>query len=325
MNRLKAVREIDGWTQHTLSEMLGVSTALISLVETGRRPLTFDISPTGYSNERFDLPDMSEPLHRQKTATRVTDTYRAKELVRLGGEIFTELRDRTPNAPKVRLDRLPAPRSIEEIESVAVELRLLLSLEASGPIRNLTAAVERVGVCLIPLVGLPGIDGLSAWVNGQPVIGLSPAVPGDRFRFSLSHELAHLLFHHQRSENAENEANRFAGALLVPRDDLDLALSGTSPTLKDFIGLKASTGMSVAALVYRAHELGHLDDSRYRSLQIQMARWRRSEPGEFPPVTGALLPRLVEEAGGHSTVAADLKMPVRHVSEVTNWSVLRAA
>ncbi|HVR32031.1 MAG TPA: XRE family transcriptional regulator [Acidimicrobiia bacterium] len=323
MNRLRAVREIEGWTQHELSEMLGVSPQLISMVETGRRPLTFSITPTGYADSRFHLPDMSEPLHRQRVSTRVSDTNRAKELLRVSGEVFIELRSHNAGAPRVRLETLADPMSFDEIEDLATEVRLLLSQETSGPIRNLTAVVERAGVCLVPLVGLPGIDGMSAWVEDQPVIGLSPSVPGDRFRFSVAHEMPHLLFHRIKSDSTEAEANRFAGAFLVPHEDLDRALPKT-PTLRDFIGLKSQTGLSVGALVYRAHELGYLDDGRYRSLQIQMSRWRRTEPGEFRPVYGSLLPRLVEEAGGVQRVAADLGIRWQHVREITNWTPLRA-
>jgi len=324
VNRLRAVREIEGWTQHQLSEMLGVSPQAISAVERGQRPLTFSIEPTGYSDDRFLLPDMSEPLHRQKAATKITDTHRAKELLRLAGEVLIELRTRIPNAPQSRLEPLDAPMRLDAMEDAAIDIRLLLSHETSGPIRNLTKLVERSGVCLIPLVGLPGIDGISAWVEEQPVIGLSPSVPGDRFRFSLAHELAHLLFHRQKRNTTEDEANRFAGAFLIPRHDFDHAVAD-SPTLRDFIGLKSNTGVSVAALIYRAHELGYIDDHRYRSLQIQMARWRKSEPGEFAPVVGGLLPRMVEVSGGADEVAKQLGFPTRHIREVTNWSVLRAA
>lgn len=324
MNRLRAVREIEGWTQHDLSEMLGVSPQLISAVETGRRPLTFSIDPIGYSDSRFPLPDMSEPLHRQRASTKVRDRQRAKELLRVAGELFIELRNRNPFTPNVRLQPLPTPGGLSDLEALAIEVRLMLSQEESGPIRNLTAAVERGGVGLIPLVGVPGIDGMSAWIGDQPMIGLSPAVPGDRFRLSLAHELAHLLFHRRKGEVTEDQAYRFAGALLVPEQDLAEALP-KPPILRDFVGLKSSTGMSVSGLVYRAHELGYIDDSRYRSIQIQMSKWRKHEPGDFPPIAGSLLPRMVEEAGGVMQVAANLGMRWQHLREVTNWSVLRVA
>lgn len=324
MNRLKSFRFIEGLTQRELGAMLGVSPQLISAVESGRRDLSFDIFPTGYSVDRFRLPDMSEPMHRQRSTTTVNSTNRAKELLRLAGELFIELRERTRKAPALAVERLGTPESFQDVEDSAARVRWLLDLEESGPIRDLTAAVERAGVCLVPIAGLRGVDGISSWVAGQPVIGLSPSVSGDRFRFSLSHELAHLILHRQKRELTEDQANRFAGALLFPEADLEETLP-PAPMLRDFIGLKSSWGVSVAAQVYRAHELGYIDDRRYRSLQIQMSRWLKTEPGEFSPTYGSLLARVVEVAGGAKAVAEESGFRSEHVREVTNWSPLRAA
>ena len=261
-----------------LGQMLDVSPQLISAVESGRRDLTFDISPTGYSQERFDVPDMAKPLHRQRAATRVTDTHRAKELLRLAGEVFGELRNRIPRTALPNLEHIATPTSVDAVEASTLVVRSMLAQEDTGPIRDLTAATERAGVCLIPLVGLKGIDGMSTWVGDQPVIGLSPSVPGDRFRFSLAHELAHLIFHRTKGEITEDQANRFAGALLISEEEMELALPDR-PTVRDYVRVKNTWGISVAALVYRSRELGLIDDRRYRSLQIQMSRWRESETG----------------------------------------------
>lgn len=154
------------------------------------------------------------------------------------------------------------------------------------------------------------------------MVGLSPTVPGDRFRLTLGHELAHLLIHTRSTEGSEADANRFAGALLFPREEFDAAMPA-SPKLSDFVALKSAWGVSVAALVYRAHELGYMDDRRYRALQIQMAKWKRNEPGRFDPVHGSLLPKLVEVNGGVHHVAADLGVNAEHLATLVNWSHLR--
>jgi hypothetical protein len=117
-------------------------------------------------------------------------------------------------------------------------------------------------------------------------------------RFTLAHELAHLLIHTRRSEICEHEANRFAGALLFPLDDFIEAMP-PRPQLRDFVTLKSSWGVAASALVVRAHELDVIDDKRYRALQIQMAKWRKSEPMTFSPAYGQLLPRIIEVNGGN--------------------------
>ncbi|MEW6059901.1 MAG: XRE family transcriptional regulator [Actinomycetota bacterium] len=326
MNRLRAYRAIEGINQGQLAEILGISTQMVSAVEGGRRTFSGDLTVLGYAPERFVLPEMSPPLHRHKASTSVAAKGRAQELLRLAGEVFLELRDRTERAPRMTLEKLPPPSQIDEIEELAVEVRYLLQHEESGPIRNLTTTIERAGVCLIPMTALRGIDGLSAWVNGVPVIGVSPSIPGDRFRFTLAHEIAHLLLHIRSTENSEHEANRFAGALLMPQSEFELAMP-PYPQMRDLIALKSTWGMAISALVSRAYELDRIDDQRYRALQIQMSKckWRKNEPGAFPPVYGQLLPQLVEANGGTENVARDLGVNRRHLTELTSWSHLRVA
>lgn len=324
MNRLRAYRKIENMNQEELGDILDLSPQMISAIEGGRRPFKGDLEKLGYANSRLDLPDMSQPLHRHRASTRASAKNRAQELLRLAGEVFAELRDRNTAAPATMLERLPPPSELDEIEEFALDARCSLRHEEHGPIRNLTAVIERAGICLVPIIGLEGIDGLSAWVEDVPVIGLSPSVSGARFRHTLAHELAHLMFHTRVTPNTEPEANRFAAALLIPRDEFDAAMKDRM-NLRDFASMKAAWGVSIAALVYRAHDLGYIDDRRYRALQIQMSKWRRIEPGEFEPVTGQLLGRLVEVERGVGNVAQKLGINAGHLGELVNWSHLRIA
>ena len=326
-NRLRAYRNIEGITQEELAHLLDLSPQMVSAIESGRRELSGDLAVLDYSTERLELPDMSEPLHRQRASTKVASRARAQELLRLAGEVFDELRS-TPKVPSVAVEKVPAPPSLEEVEELAAEVRLSMNQEEHGPIKNLTSAVERAGVCLIPIAGLDGIDGLSSWVgeNQIPVIGISPTIPGDRFRFTLAHELGHLIMHKKKGEQSEHEANRFAGALLFPADDFRDAMP-EFPHLKDFATLKSSWGVAVAMLVYRAHELGYIDDQRYRAIQIQMSKlkWRKSEPATFSPAYGQLFPRIVEVNGGTEKVSQSLGVNQRHLADTIRWQRLYVA
>lgn len=325
-NRLRAYRAIEGINQEELGRILKMSPQMVSAVESGRREFSADLAVLDYSNERLELPDMSEPLHRHRASTRVAAMARAQELLRLAGEVFGDLGPRTPRAPTVALERVPAPPTLHEVEDIAADVRLLIGQEEHGPIQNLTSAVERAGVCLIPIAGLAGIDGLSSWVGDKqiPVIGISPAIPGDRFRFTLAHELGHLIMHKRKGEQSEHEANRFAGALLFPETDFGDTMPGT-PHLRDFVNLKSSWGVAVAMLVYRAHELEYIDDQRYRALQIQMSKWRKSEPATFEPAYGQLFPRLVEVNGGLDEVGRSLGVNRKHLAATTRWHHLHVA
>ncbi len=323
MNRLQSIREIEGLSQAQLGQQLGLSAQMVSAIEKGSRPFAGDLTILGYSEDRLNIPDMSEPLHRSRASTKVAARKRAKELLRLAGEVFEELRRKTDGAPVLALRRGEPFMDVGDIDDFARDLRHALMVEESGPIRNLTAVAERAGACIVP-ISVEGVDGLSAWVDDVPVIGLNPTVPGDRFRLTLAHELAHLLHHRKTTEASESEANLFASTLLFPADEFDDLVPG-SLQLRDFVNLKSSWGVSVAALVYRAHEIGYIDDRRYRSLQIQMSKWRRNEPASFVPVYGELMNRLIAVNGGSRQVAMDLGVSKRHLDELSKWHNLRIA
>jgi Zn-dependent peptidase ImmA (M78 family) len=321
VNRLRAYRDIEGINQEELGKLLGLSPSMVSAIEAGRREFGSDLNLIGYAPRRLLLPPMTDPLHRFRAATPVVARKRAHELLRLAGEVFKELRERTPKAPNTIIERRLEDTDLDELTA---ETRCLLQHEESGPIRNLTAAIERAGVCIVPIVGLAGVDGLSSWVDGVPVIGVSPSVPGDRFRLTLAHEVGHLTKHVRKSDTTESEANAFASTLLFPTMDFEAALP-ERPQLRDFATLKSTWGISIAAMVYRAHDMGIIDDARYRALQIQMSKWRRQEPVPFEPVHGSLFAKLVEVNGGSAAVGQTLGINSRHLSILTDWRHLRPA
>ena len=198
MNRLRSYRRIERISQVQLAKRLGISHQLVSDIERGTRSPTCDLSKIGYAPSRFEIAEMSEPLHRQRAATAVAAQHRARELLRLSGEAFIDLEPAIRPRHRNRLERL-GPAQSDEIADIASDVRVgVLEQEESSPIRNLTAAVERAGICLVPINGLTGVDGISSWVAGQAVIGLNINVPGDRFRLTLAHELGHLVLHSRK-------------------------------------------------------------------------------------------------------------------------------
>jgi hypothetical protein len=64
-----------------------------------------------------------------------------------------------------------------------------------------------------------GVDARLRLVRGSRIIELASGQARVRHRFSIAHELGHatLGHHHGETDVAEQEANAFAGALLVPR------------------------------------------------------------------------------------------------------------
>ena len=325
MDRLKALRILDGLSQEELAESLGISKQYVSQMEKGRRQPRVDFSPLGYSKERLaDLPTMTMPMHRQLARTRVSSSARAKEIVRLAGEIYQSLRHEINVADRLDYADYPqSPQGFNDVEDLAIDTRVaVLGVEESGPIKRLTSIVERAGIALTPILGMDGVFGLSSWVGdeAQPVVGLNPEVSGERFRFSLAHEIGHLVMHSKSHDLAEDEAHRFAGALLFPQEDFVEAIP-KRPNLSDFLALKESWGMSVAALVRRAYDLQLMDSTRYRSLQVQTSsRWgRKSEPNDSTPVPGGVIPKMIERQGGVVAAADQLGIRASHIVLTIDW------
>ncbi|MGI5502271.1 ImmA/IrrE family metallo-endopeptidase [Lentzea sp. CA-135723] len=117
---------------------------------------------------------------------------------------------------------------------------------------------------------------------GAPaLIGCFPGSQGDRARFTLAHEAGHIVLHtfRPRAADPEGEANRFAGALLVPRQRVQESITEKT-SLTDYARLKATWGVSIQALIMRAFALDLIGETRKRSLFVQLSTkgWRKNEP-----------------------------------------------
>jgi hypothetical protein len=164
---------------------------------------------------------------------------------------------------------------------------------------------------------LAGHDGVSFSAGrGQAALIGYIAASGDRSRFTLAHELGHLVLHSFRaSSDPEREAHTFAGAFLLPSEPARTLIM-PDVTLGDLARVKASWGISIAALVKRGEATGALSKDRSTTLwrQISSRGWRKQEPVEVRPETPRLLFRLLQAQYGEnpyssSDIEHDLALP----------------
>ena len=155
----------------------------------------------------------------------------------------------------------------------------------SGPIKNLTRLVERAGVVIgMSKFGGAPVSGVTFRVPGKtPLILLNETHPADRLRFTLAHELGHMIMHRFPSAYMENEANDFASELLMPETEIRQVFQGRRITLELLAALKPEWRVAMQALLYRATRLGFLtrNQSRYLWQQISRRGWRLREPAEL--------------------------------------------
>jgi len=193
----------------------------------------------------------------------------------------------------------------DDIEKAAERLREAWQL-GTNPIANLTETLEEHGIKVVGLAADEKFDGLCAIVNGgtDAVIVSNTARPGERQRFSLAHELGHLVMllpesiHGTRDE--ENWCHRFAGAFLFPASQVRATFGSHRHRilLGEFLLAKEEWGISIQALLRRLYDLGVIQRGYYeKTLRLWSSQgYRKAEPAPLPPENSYRLRQLVYRA-----------------------------
>ena len=179
--------------------------------------------------------------------------------------------------------------SMEEVEQAALDLRDAWEI-GRDPLENLTERLEDHALRVGSIEAPEDFDACAfeAEVNGGiPVVVFNENRPGDRQRFSIAHELGHLVLDVGGDLEEEKACNRFSGAFLVPREGFvnDVGEQRRRISQRELELLKQKYGVSMQALVYRMKDLDILSDHHAG----QIFRWFREtgnhkeEPGEPVP------------------------------------------
>ncbi len=106
-------------------------------------------------------------------------------------------------------------------------------------------------------------------------------------RFTIAHELGHLLLNFSEAEekNIEKLCHTFAGALLLPETVMQKALGPkrSKITLWELKKMKGIFGVSIQAIMARAANLSIISPNTYKSFCIYARKsgWHREEPGKY--------------------------------------------
>jgi Zn-dependent peptidase ImmA (M78 family) len=292
-------------TQRELADHLELPASAFSRVLSGMTPLDAAAADKlaaalGCRVEVLSKP-VSDGLHTRPwlrayadAPAKAVEQYVADTLLAL--EAFGDMRlKRIP-------ERLPAfsgdPNNGAEIDEFAAEVREAADVAPSHGVPNVTRAAERLGCIVLPMADELGKHlGMSMFVDGVPVIRVGrpsggEGIPGDRQRFTTSHELGHVTIHGSTpppdnaddAKTIEKQAHRFAGAFLLPGDSFlaDLDALGGRVTLATLSKLKTRWGVAIKSMVMRLQQLHRIDADQARSLykQISSRGWNKHEPEE---------------------------------------------
>ena len=173
--------------------------------------------------------------------------------------------------------------SFNDAEEAAKDLRKVWDL-GSDPLENLTNLLEDKGIKIGIIRGITKFDALFTECGNDPVIVMKDGLPRARQRFSLAHELGHCLLEVEEGIDAEKAMHRFAGSLLVPAEKVvfELGPKRNKLSIKELLLLKEKYGLSMAAWIYRAKDLGIISSAFYVEIQKIFSRqgWKKEEPGD---------------------------------------------
>lgn len=296
-------RESRGLSQTELARHLKVTQGYLSKVESGLQPLREDLIPgltasLGYpanfftQQDRVMGPGLTGLYYRRRQAVPVKTLSRVEAQF----NIFRMHVDRLlrhvdlgdPDFPSLAADTALPPAEI------ARRLRAHWMVPA-GPIPSVIKLIEDAGGLVIPMdFGTDKID--AAGVpnpKGPPLFFINKNSPADRQRFTLCHEIGHVVMHGGLPEgDVEQEANALAAELLMPAHEIRPYLVGL--TLPKAATLKQMWKVSMKALVYRARDLKTITEEQARGMFIQLAKYGKNEPAPIPAEAPSLLEEIVK-------------------------------
>lgn len=299
--RLREARLVRGMTISNLAEEIGISKQAISQFELGEHtPKSETVMalintlkfPKGFFYREFKEQYVGNTFFRANaTATKKSKEIQFNKSL-LGGYIYEYLSEYI-EFPELNLpdtsQYFNSEWDNENIEKLAEQVRSYWGIE-DNPINNIVHLLESNGVIVFSVdTDSQKVDAFCQHRKGRPFIFLgNDKQSASRRQFDGAHELGHVLMHKYidnqdtlsriEFKNMENQANRFASALLLPAEAFSKTV--TSTTLLHFVELKKYWNVSIAAMLYRCLDLKLIDESKYTSLvkQMSMKKMRTKEP-----------------------------------------------
>lgn len=296
--RLREIRIARGYTAEALAKELNITKQSISKYEKGSANPSPDIIeklilklniPRSYLTKESlkENSDIIPLFFRTAKTTRQNEKELARIKIKWAYEIISGLYE-LDNTVRGNIN-LPTFKQDMNIIDKAESLREFWNL-GLGPINNLLKTLENNGIHILTInTSKIHVDAYSQVIEGIPLIILNQSKGSAvRWRFSLAHELGHLVLHQnvtaeeldnpERFNEIENEAHLFASNFLLPAGSFGKCI--ISDKLDYFLGLKKEWKVSIAAMVFRCGQLNLLSEQKILNLQKQISKrkWHAFEP-----------------------------------------------
>jgi Zn-dependent peptidase ImmA (M78 family)/transcriptional regulator with XRE-family HTH domain len=256
--------------------------------------------------------------HRKKQAAAAGDLKRIHALLNLtriqlrGLSAAVPIRVTTA-LPHIEVDDLTTPADAAR----ALRRELGIAGEPAGSVVQLLEGAGALVVCreLVAPMSLDSsvesvpVDAVSCMPDGEdPLVLLNSGTPAERQRFTLAHEVGHMVMHRIPHPDQEKQANSFAAELLMPARDIRGDLRSRPLSVPRLLELKQNWKVSMWALLRRAHTLGVASDWQYRTLAVEMSSlgYRTREPEPLEPERTTAVASIVAWHVGKGTEVTEM-------------------
>ncbi|HML65134.1 MAG TPA: XRE family transcriptional regulator [Dysgonomonas sp.] len=187
------------------------------------------------------------------------------------------------------LKDFPVILSFEDIDKSAHEVRSSWNL-GIDPIYNTIELLEDNHIKVVSVNSEDSFDGMQTWLNDSiPVIVINKSnlKSADRVRFTVLHELGHLLLPlgNLPEKVKERYCNQFAAAMLIPKlaIEKELGVARKKIFIQELGELKKQYGISIQALIYRCKDLNIISENHCNQLAsiIVQNGWKVVEPEDY--------------------------------------------
>lgn len=274
-------REYRGYTQTDLSSQIsGLSQSNLSKFEKGISVLSDEIVlkiikfldfPESFFQQK--ISNLPENAHYRK---RATISKKLKIDIEYSNRVIGYIVDQMSDSvewPEFTFKQLDIQDGFTP-ETIAIYTRKALNISLGDPVKSICNLLEYNGIIIIDYDGPDKFDGVSFWSDkGNPIIVINKSFSNDRKRFTLAHELGHLLMHSfpiPDHRDKEKEANQFASEFLMPAESIKHALKNLK--ISSLAELKRYWLTSMASLIRRAKDLNCIDKDKYLYLNIELSR-----------------------------------------------------
>ncbi|MDD3479232.1 MAG: XRE family transcriptional regulator [Paludibacteraceae bacterium] len=289
--RIKNARKLRGLSLQNVADALQVSKQMISKYESGlsmpnsakliKLSKLFDLKIDYFFNS-FKI-ELNEVNFRKKSTFSVKKQESLKEQIKICLENYLFIEDCL--SINYSFENPLKDFKISNTEDIIKAVQKLRNDWEIGfdPVHNLIQLLEDKKIKIIERSDVEDeFDGLATCVdNKYPVIVLNKKFQVERKRFSLLHELGHLLLNIADNCEIKEEdvCHKFASEFLLPQNIVISEFGGKREHIlfSELVSIQEKYGISIKAIVYKLKDVGILNENQHSNFYKRIRFDRKFE------------------------------------------------